>query len=80
MLVYQKFEIQAQKSVWMIMQPFQRCKEAMKERINQEMHPLKLHPLLLHQSLKDWRWYLNDVRQALLQIVRFLRIFPIWKV
>ena len=33
---------------------------------------MNLHPLLLHLSLSDWRWYLNDVRQALLPIVSTL--------
>ena len=72
MFVYQKFEIQTQKSVWIIIQPFQNCKAAMGERIIQAMHPMSLHPLLLHLSLSNWRWYLNDVRQALLPIVSTL--------
>ncbi|MCJ1367845.1 hypothetical protein MMC16_006981 [Acarospora aff. strigata] len=68
MFVYQKFEIRTQKSVWIIIQPLQNCKAAMGERIIQARHPMNLHPLLLHLSLSDWRWYLNDVRQALLPI------------
>ncbi|KAL2049527.1 hypothetical protein ABVK25_010214 [Lepraria finkii] len=40
----------------------------MKERVVDAVHPMSLHPLFLHLSLRNWRWYLNDVRQALLPI------------
>lgn len=69
MFVYQKFDIQDQKSVWIVIQPFQDCKAAIEERVVEDMHPMNLHPLLLHLGLRDWRWYLNDIRQALLPIV-----------
>lgn len=56
------------------MQPHQKCKAAMKERVVDAVHPMSLHPLFLHLSLRNWRWYLNDVRQALLPIVNTIPI------
>ena len=47
----------------------------MRERVLDAVHPMSLHPLFLHLSLRNWRWYLNDVRQALLSIVNILS-FP----
>ncbi|MCJ1230480.1 hypothetical protein MMC12_007154 [Toensbergia leucococca] len=42
----------------------------MKERLVDAVHPMNLHPLFLHLSLRNWRWYLNDVRQAIQSIAQ----------
>jgi hypothetical protein len=70
-LVYQKHECGTGRSVWIFVQLFQRCKEALWEEFDQA-YPWRLtkpHILFLDVILSDWRWYFDDQRRSIRQYV-----------
>ena len=72
MAVYHKYYYRTHRSIWILIQPFQRCKDALWKAFSQarhSAHPVDLHVLLIGVVLLDWRWYLNDRRQLIDQFV-----------
>lgn len=72
MAVYHKYDRQTATSVWIIIQPFKRCKLALWKELAKapcRSQNLYLHALLISLTLQDWRWYLNDRRQFIRQFV-----------
>lgn len=79
MAVYQKYNFNTQKSVWIIIQPFQQGKTALWNhfpRGRQFMNPTDLHALLMSVEPRNWRWYLNDIREQIFQYVVALTSSP----
>ena len=72
MAVYQKYDMDTQRSIWIFIQPFQRLSTTLVEEFSRSSstHPLALHVYLLGIEASSWRWYLNDVRRSTLEYVR----------
>ena len=64
-LIYNKYNFHTDKSVWIFVQLFQCCKDALWEEFkNMHLwHPFGPHTLLQRMALSNFRWYLNDQRQ-----------------
>ena len=73
-LVYQKYGCESGRSVWIFVQLFQRCKNALWEAFSQtnRWHLANPHVLFLDIILPDWRWYLDNQRQSILEYVSIL--------
>jgi hypothetical protein len=72
MSVYYKYHRTTATSVWIFIQPFKRCKQALWRefpRARSFAQNIRLHSLLIGLTLHDWRWYLNDRRQFINQFV-----------
>lgn len=65
MAVYQKYDINRNRSVWIFIQPFRRFRDALWNdfaRSGPSTHPLAIHTHVLALEAANWRWYLNDLR------------------
>lgn len=67
--LYQKYDVETQKSVWIVLQPMQKHKTELEAHQSQVLHPMALHSLSLNLGLSNWRWYLDDTRKTILQFV-----------
>ena len=64
-LVYHKDDRETEKSVWIFIQLFQRCKNALWKEFSQlgTLQLIRPHNLFLEIILPDWRWYFDYQRQ-----------------
>ncbi|KAF8853237.1 hypothetical protein BDZ45DRAFT_729630 [Acephala macrosclerotiorum] len=70
MSVYHKYHRATATSVWIFIQPFKRCKQALWRefpRARSFAQNIHLHSLLIGLTLHDWRWYLDSRRQFINQ-------------
>ena len=73
-LVYHKRDRETERSVWIFVQLFQRCKNALWEEFSQTypLHLTRPHKLFLEIILPDWRWYFDYQRQSVREFVSSL--------
>ncbi len=70
-LVYHKDDRETENSVWIFVQLFQCCKDALWKEFSQPdtWHLLRPHKLFLEIILPDWRWYFDYQRQFIREFV-----------
>ena len=70
-LVYHKYDRETEKSVWIFVQLFQRCKDALWKEFAEvkPWHVMRPHQLFLRIILPDWRWYFDYQRRFLQEFV-----------
>lgn len=72
MAVYQKYNIEKKRSVWIFVRPFQRFQDALWSEFSSSgdtTHPLAIHACVLGLEATNWRWYLNDLRRTIFTFV-----------
>ena len=70
-LVYHKDNRETKKSVWIFVQLFQCCKDALWKELTgtEPWHLMRPHYLFLKIILPDWRWYFDYQRRFLREFV-----------
>lgn len=70
-LVYHKDDHETKRSVWIFVQLFQRCKNALWKEFSQSdtWHLIRPHKVFLEIILPDWRWYFDYQRRFVLELV-----------
>ena len=73
-LVYHKNDRETENSVWIFVQLFQRCKNALWKEFSQldRCHLMRPHNLFLEIILPEWRWYFDYQRQFVREFVGIL--------
>ncbi|KAK5454370.1 hypothetical protein LTS15_006370 [Exophiala xenobiotica] len=64
-MVYQRQSHHEGQSIWLFIQPSQRCKDLLWRAFPKQNHFLSAHLLILRANLSGWRSYLNDTRRSL---------------
>ncbi|KIW34743.1 uncharacterized protein PV07_01501 [Cladophialophora immunda] len=64
-MVYQRQSHHEGQSIWLFIQPSQRCKDMLWRAFPKQNHFLSAHLLILRANLSGWRSYLNDTRRSL---------------
>lgn len=71
-LIYQKYDLETQRMVWIVIQPMQKYKTELESHKSQLLHPMTMHSISLSLGLSNWRWYLDDTRKIISQYVSTL--------
>ena len=70
--LYQKYDLQTRKTVWIVLQPMQKYKTELENSGSQILHPMVMHSVSLHLGISNWRCYLDDIRKKILHFVSIL--------